>query len=81
MHCNSYIMKTILTNNGITRIFKTNAKLGMSVYYIQLKKSPSNINVNDNINYNILPTHLPNIYKLIINKTNDKKEDILYFNE
>jgi hypothetical protein len=53
--------------------------LGINTYYIYSPTQPELI--TQNINYHIVPTHLPRIYKLIINKTdtNIYKSDIIQY--
>jgi hypothetical protein len=53
--------------------------IGINTYYIYSPSEPEL--VTKNINYHIVPTHLPRIYKLIVNKTDDNiyKPDIIQY--
>jgi hypothetical protein len=76
-------LKTLITSKGLLKIITTNNKLGINTYLITLNKKPliSNCYPN-NINYHIIPTHLPYMYKLIINKTTtSNNSDIIYIEQ
>lgn len=76
-------LKTLITSNGLLKIITTYNKLGINTYFISLDKKPliSNCYPN-NINYYIIPTHIPYMYKLIINKTTtNNNSDIIYIEQ
>ena len=71
-----------LLRNSIGSVLKFKNKLGINNHYIYLNNN-SKLELNNPINlsceYYIFPTHIPNMYKLCINKkyeTND--EDIIF---
>jgi hypothetical protein len=76
-------LKTLITSKGLMKIITTNNKLGINIYLISLHKKPLISNCYPhNINYHIIPTHLPNMYKLVINKTTiTNKDDIIYIEQ
>jgi hypothetical protein len=76
-------IKTLITSKGLMKIITTNNKLGINTYYISLNKKPLISNCYPhNINYHIIPTQLPYMYRLIINKTTSvDKNDIIFIEQ
>ena len=57
-----------LSHTSTTKMVYTYNEIGINTYYIYSATQPELL--TQNINYHIVPTHLPRIYKLIVNKTN-----------
>jgi hypothetical protein len=57
-----------ITQTSMTKIVYTYNNIGINTYYIYSTTHPELL--TQNINYHIVPTYLPHIYKLIVNKTN-----------
>ena len=68
-----------LSQSSTIKMVTTFNNLGINTYYIYSPTEPELITTN--INYHIVPTHLPRIYKLIVNKTdgNIYKPDIIQY--
>jgi hypothetical protein len=56
-----------------TKMIMTYNNIGTNTYYIYSPTEPELL--TKNINYHIVPTHLPRIYKLIVNKPDDNIRD------
>ena len=62
-----------LSQSSTTKMLMTYNNIGINTYYIYSPTEPELL--TKNINYHIVPTHLPRIYKLIVNKTNNNTRD------
>jgi hypothetical protein len=58
-----------LSQSSTNKMVLTYNSIGINTYYIYSPSEPELL--TKNINYHIVPTHLPRIYKLIVNKTDD----------
>jgi hypothetical protein len=68
-----------IAQTSVTKMVYTYNDIGINTYYIYSTTKPELL--TKNINYHIVPTHLPRIYKLIVNKTNknNNNPDIIQY--
>ncbi len=62
-----------LSQSSTHKMIMTYNNIGINTYYIYSPTEPELL--TKNINYHIVPTHLPRIYKLIVNKTDNNIRD------